>query len=124
MRNFLKGLGALSFFIVVAGIALAFMKPAASAPAVATKPNAREVGEANWTAQRDKLRSECMGANAEALPPELFKQLLNSCDRQVADQIGPEEYWASEEEKLEAFEAQRRAYSASSRTAADTLSAP
>ncbi|MGE5501493.1 MAG: hypothetical protein ACM3W4_06170 [Ignavibacteriales bacterium] len=118
MRDFLKGLGAISFFIVVAGVALAFMKPAASPPRVESKPSAREVAEASWTAQRDKLRSECMGANADALPPAVFKQLLDSCDQQAADQIGPREYWVSEEEKLQAFEAQRRSYSASPSTAA------
>lgn len=123
MRDFLKGLGALLLFITVAGVALAFMKPSSSTPPRATKPSAREVAEANWSAQRDKPRSECIGSNADALPPALFKQLLDSCDQQVADQIGPREYWVSEEEKLQAFEAQRRSYSASPSTAAGASTA-
>ena len=116
MRDFLKGFGVLLFFVTVAGVALAFMKPSPrAAPTAPAKPTARQAAEATWTAQRDKLRSECMGSNADTLPPALFKQLLNSCDQQAAAQIGPEEYWASEEEKLQAAEAQRKAYGAGRR---------
>jgi len=116
MRDFLKGLGVFLFFVTVAGVALAFMKPSPrAAPAAPAKPTTRQAAEAAWTAQRDKLRSECMGSNADTLPPALFKQLLESCDQQAAAQIGPETYWVSEEEKLQKLEAQRKAYSGDER---------
>jgi hypothetical protein len=113
MNDLLKGTVAILVFITVAGVALAFMPNSQLTTTTAPpKPSARQVAEASWTAARDRIRSECMGGrNADALPPALFKQLLDSCDHQAAEQIGPEDYWVSEEMKLEALEAQQQASS-------------